>query len=411
MTCRPSLLMLLVAMLLAPVSVLSQEVPDDNQEVGDLKATLTEANAALQSKDYNKALQLAGAVAEANPKQAGARFIAGAAALNLRQIELADRYLREAWNLKPDMPWLPLWLGQLAMLEGDAAVREADDAKALAHYNEAVDFFGVEVKNRPGNPAPLLNKAQALSKAQRLPESIAAYEELIGMNPATVEYYLAIAEVYIQAGQVDKAIQTVKRVPTTDRSASAQAIFQWGEALYQQGLMDVVVPVMNYVHELDPSMAASCGKLVGAYLRLGHPPEAWVQLREYLSHNPPPEEAMIVGDEALGFLRRRGNPTEKLPPDEDGIVLPYFDNLARPKVPPAARQARVSTEVPLLAEVGADGKLLDVRVIPNSGSAGHKELGLEEAALETVRKSRFKPGSRNGVAQAFPLGVMIEFKP
>jgi len=411
MTHRTRLPLFLLALLLLPVSALAQEVPDDGQETGDVKTALMEANSALQAKDYNKALEIAGAVADANPKQAGARFIAGAAALNLRQIDVADEYLREAWSLKPDMPWLPLWMGQLAILEGDAAAREANDEKAKAYYDEAVGYFDIETKNRPGNPAPLLNKAQALSKAQRLPESLEAYEELIRMNPEVPDYYLAIAEVYIQAGQIDKAITAVKRVPTTDKAAAAQAIYRWGDALYQQGLMDVVVPVMHYVHELDPGNAAACGKLVGAYLRLGHPPEAWEQLREYLSHNPPREEAVAVGDEMLEFLRRRGNPMEKFAPDENGIVPPYIDNLARPKAPPAARQARISTEVPVLVEIDADGKLTDAQVIPNSGSASHRELGLEEAALETVRKSRFKPGTVKGTAKASPLGLMIEFKP
>lgn len=402
----PILLSIVLLCAAAPLSLAQDEAGS-----ADVKEILGEANAALQAKDYNKAFELASKVADANPKQAGARFIAGAAALNLRQVEAADKYLREAWALKPDMPWLALWMGQLAMLEGDGAVREGKDDKALEYYNEAVGYFDTEAKNRPGNAGPLTNKAQALSKSNRLPESIATYEELIKLNPASPDAYLAAAEVYIQGGQTDRAIEMVKRVPVTDKAATARAVSRWGEALYEQGLMDVVVPVMEYAHQLDPAYTVPCGKLVGAYLQLGHPPEAWARLTEFLSHNPPAAEATAVGDAALAFLRRRGNPLEAQPPDENAIVLPWLDNLARPKVPAAARQARVDAAVPVLVQVGADGKIANTQVIPTSSQSGNEELGLNAAALDTVNRSRFKPGKKNGKAEAFPVGVMIEFKP
>ncbi len=403
---KPLVLALAVLCAAAPFA-LAQEEPG----TADVKATLAEANSALQAKNYSKAYELASKVADANPKQAGARFIAGAAALNLRQVDAADKYLREAWAQKPDMPWLALWMGQLAMLEGDGAVREGKDEQALKYYGEAVGYFDTEARNRPGNPGPLTNKAQALSKANRLPEAIATYEELIKLNPATPENYLAAAEVYIQGGQTDKAIEMVKRVPTTDKAAAARSITRWGDALFQQGLMDVVVPVMEYAHQLDPSYTLPCGKLVTAYLQLGHAPEAWARLTEFLSHNPPADEVAAVGDATLSFLRRRGNPTEAQPADEDGIVMPYLDNLARPKVPAAARQARVDAAVPVLVQVGADAKIVGAQVIPTSSSASDKELGLDAAALDTVNRSRFKAGKKDGKPAAFPIGVMIEFKP
>jgi TonB family protein len=403
---NPILFTLALLCAAAPLATAQEEAG-----TADVKAILAEANSALQAKNYNKAYELASKVADANPKQAGARFIAGAAALNLRQVEAADRYLREAWTMKPDMPWLALWMGQLAMLEGDGAVREGKDDKALQYYNEAVGYFDTEAKNRPGNPGPLTNKAQALSKANRLPESIATYEELIKLNPGVPDNYLSAAEVYIQGGQTEKAIEMVKRVPTTDKAAAARAITKWGDSLFQQGLMDVVVPVMEYAHQLDPAYTLPCGKLVAAYLQLGHPPEAWERLTEFLSHNPPAEEQVAVGDAALSFLRRRGNPLEAVPADEDGIVLPWLDNLARPKVPAAARQARVDAAVPVLVQVGADGKIVNATVIPTSSGAGNESLGLNAAAIETVSRSRFKPGKKNGKAEAFPIGVMIEFKP
>lgn len=405
---RPVLLLLLAALCCAtgPLALAQDEAAS-----ADVKAILAEANSALQAKNYNKALDLASKVADANPKQAGARFIAGAAALNLRQVDAADKYLREAWALKPDMPWLALWMGQLAMLEGDGAVREGKDDKALEYYNEAVGYFDTEAKNRPGNAGPLTNKAQALSKANRLQESIATYEELIKLNPASPDAYLSAAEVYIQGGQTDKALEMVKRVPVTDKAATSRAITKWGDSLFQQGLMDVVVPVMEYAHQLDPSYSTPCGKLVAAYLQLGHPPEAWERLTEFMGHNPPMEEQVAVGDAALSFLRRRGNPLEAMPPDEDGIVLPWLDNLARPKVPAAARQARVDAAVPILVQVGADGKITNTLVIPTSSAATNEDLGLNTAALDTVTRSRFKPGKRGGKAEAFPVGVMVEFKP
>jgi len=80
-------------------------------------------------------------------------------------------------------------------------------------------------------------------------------------------------------------------------------------------------------------------------------------------------------------------------------------------VPAAARQARVDAAVPVLVQVGADGKIVSAQLIPTSSGTSNEELGLNAAALDTVNRSRFKPGKKNGKAEAFPVGVMVVFTP
>jgi TonB family protein len=76
-----------------------------------------------------------------------------------------------------------------------------------------------------------------------------------------------------------------------------------------------------------------------------------------------------------------------------------------PQYTEEARKHRVeSASVLMSINIGADGRVTDVRVLRPAG------FGLDEEAVKTVSRWRFKPGTQNGSAVAVRANVDLNFK-
>ena len=84
---------------------------------------------------------------------------------------------------------------------------------------------------------------------------------------------------------------------------------------------------------------------------------------------------------------------------------PGFLRAPVPQYPRAALRRRLGGEVLLELTLEADGRLLGVSVLK---SAGH---GFDEAALEAVRRARFRPAIRNGRPEACIVLLPVHFRP
>ena len=100
---------------------------------------------------------------------------------------------------------------------------------------------------------------------------------------------------------------------------------------------------------------------------------------------PPPEPT--------GPLRIGG---DVLPPEVISRILPEY--------PMLARSARVEGVVRLEAIIRRDGTVGDIRVLQGLC------MGCTEAAIEAVKRWRYKPGMQNGVPVDVYLDVKVEFK-
>jgi TonB family protein len=90
-----------------------------------------------------------------------------------------------------------------------------------------------------------------------------------------------------------------------------------------------------------------------------------------------------------------------------GVVEPTL--LAPPRVnyPPLALQRRVSGRVVVLVLVDEDGAVAEARLEQGIAS----RLGVNEAVVEGVRKSKFKPATKNGVPVKMWRTVIVDVKP
>ena len=75
-----------------------------------------------------------------------------------------------------------------------------------------------------------------------------------------------------------------------------------------------------------------------------------------------------------------------------------------PEYSEEARKAKYSGSVMLSIVVGTDGLASDVQVVKSLG------MGLDEKAIEAVKKWRFKPGLNKGVPVRVKAQIEVNFR-
>lgn len=87
----------------------------------------------------------------------------------------------------------------------------------------------------------------------------------------------------------------------------------------------------------------------------------------------------------------------------NGVSAPKVIYDPDPEYSPEARAARFQGEVRLWAVIGPDGRTRDLRVMQSVG------MGLDEKAIEAVRKWRFEPATLGGRPVAVEIEVQVGF--
>jgi TonB family protein len=90
-----------------------------------------------------------------------------------------------------------------------------------------------------------------------------------------------------------------------------------------------------------------------------------------------------------------------------GVVEPALVAPPHVNYPPLARQQRVTGRVVILVLVNENGGVADARV--QSGIGGRS--GLDRAVLDAVRRSRFRPATKNGIPVKMWRTVVVDVRP
>ena len=88
-----------------------------------------------------------------------------------------------------------------------------------------------------------------------------------------------------------------------------------------------------------------------------------------------------------------------------GSVFPSVDKVVKPNYPEAAVRAGIEGEVLLEAVVGPNGSVADARVVKSLDTS----TGLDDAALDAVRKWKFKPATIEGRKVAAVVALRVAF--
>jgi TonB family protein len=95
-----------------------------------------------------------------------------------------------------------------------------------------------------------------------------------------------------------------------------------------------------------------------------------------------------------------------VPPGAEGLTPARLVRQALPVYPPLARQQRVEGTVVMNVLVSESGQVLDTKII----SGVNRPVGINEAAQQTVRRSSFTPGVKDGVHVKSWTTVRVDFK-
>jgi len=90
----------------------------------------------------------------------------------------------------------------------------------------------------------------------------------------------------------------------------------------------------------------------------------------------------------------------------EGLTAAHMTRQASPVYPPLARAQRVEGSVIMSVLVSETGQILDAKVI----SGVNRPVGINEAALQTIRRSTFAPGIKDGVRVKSWTTVRVDFK-
>jgi TonB family protein len=123
------------------------------------------------------------------------------------------------------------------------------------------------------------------------------------------------------------------------------------------------------------------------------PPPAPVQVAETPAPAPAPAAA-------------RAREGDLVPAGADGLTPPRVTRRAPASYPPLAKAQRVEGLVIMSVLVSETGKVLDVKVLRGV----NKPVGINEAAMECLRRSTFAPGTKDGVRVKSYVTVPVEFK-
>lgn len=88
----------------------------------------------------------------------------------------------------------------------------------------------------------------------------------------------------------------------------------------------------------------------------------------------------------------------------NGVTAPELVSKVEPEYSEEARKAKYSGAVVLSIIVNTDGQAEDIRVVKSLG------MGLDEKAIEAVRKWRFRPGKNKGVAVKVRAQIEVNFR-
>ncbi len=358
---------------------------------------LEAAKEAFRKGEYSTALDSSKKVLEGKPEDLEALYVAGVSSLRLSQYDPADAYLNKLLQLEPRMPNILFHLGHLAFARAEDLSKEGKAEEAKAQYTEAAKKFAAELEREPGQVQALRARALALARAGDVDGAIQAYEATIAASPETLTPYLALGSLYAELGRGDDAIKMLERAPKTNVKAAADGAFAIARTLYSKEKYAETLTLIQKMQEMSLDSRPLRGLMSATYARLGKLQESAQELCKFMSLKPPPEESSTLG-EILKIAFGGNWAEEKAPKLMPKETIPELDRKYSPRYPPEARKDRIETQVMLMALVKADGTVGDTCTVPSGVLEQLRIYGIEQAAIECVKKWKFMPARRDGAA-------------
>ncbi len=309
---------------------------------------------------------------------------------------------------------------------GVALAGKKDWQGAIHQYREAIRLDGKD-------PVVLYDLGRGYAAANDIPSAITVLNDAIVHDPGMVQAHALLANLLNQSGSTwDAFAEYVKTAKLDPADAMAQG--NAGTILAREGCWRGAAERLQKAAALRPDDPALHSNLGLAYENLGNLKGALEQYQTALSLDarnkeyrngvretsrrvkrpgpltlevePPSCRTLaLMAEQAEASLAKGANPGES-PADSGSLYsMPAATFKPAPPYTETARRTRATGIVRLLVVVDSEGDPIEVREI--SKRLGE---GLDESAINTVRKWKFSPGTLNGKPVPASIEVKINFQ-
>ena len=366
----------------------------------DFEPQLPDLDAALESfkkGNYQGALDSARKVLDFEPNELNCLYIAGVSGVRLGRLVEAEGFLTKLLELEPNYPNVYFHLGHLEYSLGEEMSREGRAEEARARYTEAARRFASELERKPGEVQVLRARALALARAGDVDGAIEAYEATIAASPETVTPYLALGSLYAELGRGQDAIAILDRLPKQNPKGLPEGVFAIARTLYAKERYEDTLAFSQKMFDYGLDSRPLHSLLSATYARMGRLAPCAEELCKFMSMNPPPEETATLGEVirlAFGgdWAEEKGQSMAPM-----GTRMPQVEKKYSPRYPPQARKDRIETTVMLMVLVKTDGSIGETCIVPSRILDNIREYGLEQAAIDNVKRWRFRPGTADRI--------------
>jgi len=270
---------------------------------------LTQAEAAIEKKDYGVAEPLLKKVVTAQPGNYQAWFDLGFVYNALGQAEEsiaayrksveakpdifesnlnlglmlaknkqpgAEEFLRAATRLKPqshvDEGHARAWLSLARLLE------ETDPSQSLEAYRQAAALS-------PKDPEPRLSAGVLLEKQNKFADAEEQYKQALALDPSSQDALVGLANVYMRGQRFPEAEEYLRKV-VSQRPAEAAPHIQLGRVLAADQKYDDAIAELQAGLKISPNDVSGQRDLGEVYVNAGRYPEAETLYRSLLAAQP-----------------------------------------------------------------------------------------------------------------------------
>src|SRR5215469_8977551 len=307
-------------------TVRHRQVPVEDQSQ---PAELTQAEAAIEKRDYATAEPLLKKVVASQPNNYQAWFDLGFVYNALERSEDSISAYRESVKAKPDVFESNLNLGLMLVRNkqpgADAFLRAATKLKptshvdqgratawlALAHAvqdsapDEAIDAYHQASVLQPKDPEPHLSAGRLYEVQGKFSDAERSYKEALALDPSSEDAVVGLANVYMRSQRYPEAEDYLRKV-VAQRPNDSIAHIQLGRVLAADQKYDDAVTELQAGLKLAPNDDSARRDLADVYLSAGKYAEADALYRSLLSGKPNDPELHHQYGQALMKLKKFG---------------------------------------------------------------------------------------------------------
>ena len=290
---------------------------------------LTQAEAAIEKKDYATAQPLLEKVVEANPNNYQAWFDLGFVLHALGKTEESIAAYRKSVTAKPDVFEsnlnLGLTLAQSGNPEAEKYLRAATGLKPTSHVeegqfrawlslahlletskpDEAMEAYRRAEALQPKDPEPHLTAGLLLEKQNKLKNAEQEYEQALKLDPGSTEAITALANTYMRERQLPQAEQMLRQLAAAHPNDGA-ARTQLGRVLAAENKNDDAIAELQAGLALTPGDGAAQRDLADLYASSGNYDKAGIMYQSLLGANAKDPE--LHDDLGKALLKQRKFP-------------------------------------------------------------------------------------------------------